>query len=92
MAMSRSFKECGSDEARDDDDDPDICSHCATDGKQQPALYFCFNCGVYGRYMCGICLKQHNRFVKNHEIDKIANRSATNRYSFLFVTLLMQLT
>ncbi|XP_060608500.1 heat shock 70 kDa protein 12A-like [Ruditapes philippinarum] len=82
MAMSRSFKECGSDEARDDDDDPDNCSHCATDGKLQPALYFCFNCGVYGRYMCGICLKQHNRFVKNHEIEKIANRSATNRLDY----------
>ncbi|XP_060608504.1 heat shock 70 kDa protein 12A-like [Ruditapes philippinarum] len=82
MAMSRSFKECGSDEARDDDDDPDICSHCATDGKLQPALYFCFNCGVYGRYMCGICLRQHNRFVKNHEIEKIANRSACNRLDY----------
>ncbi|XP_060571882.1 uncharacterized protein LOC132730050 [Ruditapes philippinarum] len=84
MAMSSSLNECGSDEVRgnDNDDDTDKCFHCVADGEPRPALYFCFNCGVYGRYMCGTCFKLHYRFVKNHEIVGIGNKSASNRLDY----------
>jgi hypothetical protein len=76
MAMSRSLLECGHDEDRDDE----VCSYCASKQKLQPALYFCFDCGVYGKFICGKCLKGHNKYVNNHEVEKIGNQSTSRRY------------
>ncbi|XP_060604269.1 uncharacterized protein LOC132757101 [Ruditapes philippinarum] len=75
MAMLKSFKDSGSDEARDNEEDTEMCSHCATDGKLQPAFYFCYDCGVFGRYICGKCLIHHNRIVKSHKVEMISNQS-----------------
>ncbi|XP_060569581.1 uncharacterized protein LOC132727998 [Ruditapes philippinarum] len=75
MSLKHSIKESGSDEARDTEDDTEVCSHCATDEKLQRALYFCYNCGVFGRYICGKCLTHHNRIVKTHRVEMISNQS-----------------
>lgn len=74
MSLGQSFKESGSDEARDNEDDTEVCSYCATDGKLQPASYFCYNCGVFGRYICGRCLTHHNRTVKSHKVKLMSNQ------------------
>ncbi|XP_053389268.1 uncharacterized protein LOC128552264 [Mercenaria mercenaria] len=77
MALARSFTESGSDEVRDGI--VDACSYCATKGKLQPATHFCFDCGVYGRYICGECLQNHNMFVNNHVAEVIAILSSSRR-------------
>ncbi|XP_060569580.1 uncharacterized protein LOC132727996 [Ruditapes philippinarum] len=74
MSLGHSCKESGSDEARDNGEDTEVCSYCATDGKLQPASYFCYNCGVFGRYICGRCLTHHNRTVKSHKVEMMSNQ------------------
>ena len=74
--MSQSLEDTGNDEEREEE----YCSYCAhKDGKLQPALHFCFDCGVYGKYVCVDCLWNHNRFVKDHDTVKIINPSTSRR-------------
>ncbi|XP_060604270.1 uncharacterized protein LOC132757103 [Ruditapes philippinarum] len=74
MSLGHSCKESGSDEAWDNAEDTEVCSYCATDGKLQPASYFCYNCGVFGRYICDRCLTHHNRTVKSHKVKLMSNQ------------------
>lgn len=50
----------------------DVCAFCATNGKLNPAQYYCKDCSQFGRYICGVCRGNHDMFTNNHNVARIA--------------------
>lgn len=69
-ATASTIHDIGSDEATEGMQD--LCAYCVDKEKHQPATKFCFDCGPFGRYMCGICVQNHDYFTSDHIVKHLS--------------------
>ncbi|XP_045206572.2 uncharacterized protein LOC123558770 [Mercenaria mercenaria] len=73
MSKSLSYEDLGSDDVV-----VDVCPFCATKDKIEQANHFCYDCGVFGRYIYDNCTENHDIITASEDHDVRTFSGETN--------------